>query len=286
MTIGAWPPVDSRHRATASALVWQHRQEHFAVDVKTWHHSKWFTRQASQPNFLHETLDVRWGEICNYAGLPLHSSALANHYCDARQDARRQISSGTAVILTNSQLYWYPEDRALIDREHMYHMGWDSDIDDSTVDDGHPSFPAKQGQQSSKGKRSEFKAHCSPPPAKRRKTKTQKRAVAHNRRSVQDLAGNAMVLPDLAAMIWPVILACDGDYFEHPPDMSKLKTTHAQTLSSVDVAADTTKRDMQRAFAEEVGDDFGDEEVGDDPGDEEVGDDPGDEDNSSASAES
>ena len=68
--------------------------------------------------------------------------------------------------------------------------------------------------------------------------------------------------------------------------MSKLKTTHAQTLSSVDVAADTTKRDMQRAFAEEVGDDFGDEEVGGDPGDEEVGDDPGDEDNSSAPAES
>ena len=217
-----------------------------------------FSRQASQLNFLHETLDVRWGEICDYAGLPLNSSALANHYCDARQDARRQISSGAAVILTNSQLYWYPEDRALVDREHMYHMGWDSDIDDSTVDDCHPSFPTKHQQRSSKGKSSHV---LSPPPAKKmRGTKARKmRACNHNRRSVMDLAGNAMVLPDLAAVIWPVILACEGDYFEHPPDMSKLKTTRAQTLSSVDIAADTTKQDIQRAFAEEVGDP-GDEE--------------------------
>ena len=66
-------------------------------------------------------------------GLAYSANPPMDLYCDMTQRLRNQCSQGLIHLLTTSSPYHYMSDRVLVAREKLMHMGWNADIDVSTI---------------------------------------------------------------------------------------------------------------------------------------------------------
>lgn len=178
-------------------------------DVKPWtsRANKQFrgcSVQLSQPNFLHELLDLRWVIYQQKEGVECFEKmreveATCDLVADIRQESGRQLTGGAATLLTGSRIYSYFLDRCLIAEEHYSVLGWGFDIQIESIAAADPLQRAVAACPAAPG-----------PAAKRRRGK----APDYQNKAVE-LAGNAMVLPDLASICIPLTyLLTAPDVFE------------------------------------------------------------------------
>ena len=143
--------------------------------------------QLSQPNFIHELLDIRLLQECKKRGLScidVSKHLLKFVFVDLRQDTNYQISGGSVSMLAGSRIYSYYKDRCLTGLEHMMFNGWGSDVVYQGVAEDHVS---------------RITSEHSGQPLKRRRGKKPEQDL-----TLAGLAGNAQALPDLALFQVPL----------------------------------------------------------------------------------
>ena len=123
------------------------------------------SRQMSQPNFIHELLDIRYVYACRKMGLNYDAPAPPALFAEIRQDTNYQVAGGTVSMSSGSRIYSYLRDRCLIGQEHMIFNGWgasDTNFDGVTEDVWHSILPestpdapvVKKGKRKGTGARS------------------------------------------------------------------------------------------------------------------------------------
>ena len=160
-----------------------------------------YPKQANKPNFLFESLNLRWIEYCQDHNISYDTTEVpVNLFTDTRQNCQRQPRDGSIVMLSKSKIYWYQRDRCLISMEHMLHNGWSDNLKFSTLNIPVPGF-----KELLNNKLTEIPAVV---------TKKKRRRHKQPLITIGDHAGDGMCLPDLASLMYPVLLACESDLFE------------------------------------------------------------------------
>ena len=85
------------------------------------------TPQLTQPNFLHELLDIFFMKSMKAANLTFDADAPLRLFVDVRQATNYQIASGTVSMLPGSRIYHYHSERRPVGQEHFRLNGWGDD---------------------------------------------------------------------------------------------------------------------------------------------------------------
>ena len=165
--------------------------------------------QASQPNFQHRLLDIRWVTFCKLNGIDPYATALGDEsldvFTDCRQSYRRQKVNGRVTLLTTTMLYNHiPLDRVQVVRELFYHMGWPSfvrlDGMNELLPDDWAALTGDNVRVTKDGKR------------RKRQRKTMEPMA-------RALVGASMSCPEIALVHLTAAYAAESDIFEfQPPD--------------------------------------------------------------------
>ena len=165
-------------------------------------------QQASQPNFLHRLVDLRWQLFCeknNIDPLQVPPPDGWDVITDRTQAIGRQKVNGLVTMLTRSVLYVHtPLDRVLAMREHFMLMGWPRTVDLSQI-----------GNNMS----DEWLDLIGEDPKRRADGKRRRKPPRNLENVGKQLIGAAMALPDLCLLLLAGHLAGDNDIFErHLPN--------------------------------------------------------------------
>ena len=155
---------------------------------------------------------------------PTEAVAPPSFFTDLRQDINHQLSNGSAVVLTSSNMFWHHQDRTLAPIEYMLSNGWDCDIRVDDLAEPVPGWP--EYQVCKKGKK---KAGSSPPASKKPRHQPSRRRGGVGPKVV-DIAANGMCLPDILLVAYTSVLTMSG-VGENMPDYS----TYAGSRSSSQV---------------------------------------------------
>ena len=172
------------------------------------------SRQGSFPNFLHNLIDCRWTELCIRRGVDVNTlNVQVNDWTDARHGADRQLKNGLVTIMSNSLPYWHYGDRTTAPIELLYHQGYGHEIDVSTLAMPVPglSYTLEEGAEHSMKQGDYVFGGNVWPLHKKRKRNNMPRTLPCPNSKVANLAGQAMCLPDIAA-VWACVmlsLGCD-----------------------------------------------------------------------------
>ena len=194
------------NNAQAKGAVWQKECEAKRKELKLELHDPWTGRgniacrglstQLPSPNFLHETLNIRWQMLCDKYGLnsdsisiPMGWGTLCRH-CSHHQD-----KSGSVTLLSRSLPYWHSNDRIAIPLETLTHQGWPEDLKLNTLAAPVIDWPKEFGGTLCSTKRT------------RRATTT----AANNESALTDLVGNMMAVPNLAMVWYSTVLSVKSD---------------------------------------------------------------------------
>lgn len=160
--------------------------------------------------FQNQLLDVRFGQVGKFYGLPSSRDPLENEFTDVTQSCWRQNAAGGFVLLSRSRLYWPFRDRMILPSEHLLLNGWPDGMNLEELDTPIPEIPTETDLK----RMAQAKAKGLPAPAPRKPPKATAKgalkapAKKRGRRCVHmrpkwgpkavDLAGNGMIMGDLA----------------------------------------------------------------------------------------
>ena len=178
------------------------------------------SKQMTQPNFLHELLDIRVMQDHAKHNQAFDAPVRKSLLVDARQDCKYQMSSGSVSMLTGSRIFWFHRDRCLCPVEHMMQLGW-------SPLDVEPACCVANTM-------AELEAEACGKAAKRRRGKMPLVAT-----TIVDLAGNAQALPDLAFFAIPLLYAINRpDLFAHIVEANDLESFGVHSASDLVVGLD------------------------------------------------
>ena len=205
---------------------------------------------ATQPayrNFVKETLDVRWMELCVSRNWNADTAMPdASDSCDITQACDHQIRSGSFVLLSKSQIYVFAADRTLTAEEHLAVLGYDiSTITFEGISDKIPELPKfhrKKKEEEAAGATTVAREARRPiatpsrsewnhPVKKRRRVQPARAPLAHRTATI-DLGGNAMCLPDVGSILYTALLAMDTTIFENKPKADEMVSRQRLVASS------------------------------------------------------
>ena len=174
-----------------------------------------FSRQLSQPNFIHELLDLTFARSCKRHGRSISSSPVRGLVCDIRQDEGHQSAGGSVSLLSASRVYVYTRGRCMTPEEHMLSNGWCMRaIEDMAASTGRDVM-AEYGHESG---------------AKRRRGRQSDYATL-----VTNLTGNAQSMADRAVFSIPLLLLLQTDLFEFHWDPDLLPMIDAGSFAQSDL---------------------------------------------------
>ncbi len=211
-------------------------------------------RAIESYNFRDETADITWAGMCARRGEDANTATPRDtDNMDLSQSVCHQLSDGQFILLTGSSIYNFLCDRTLIPVEHLMQLGYDSDtLKLENVHIKNQEFKRVVGELNEIYHREVEEAassSLSPAPlrAPRAKASPKKKKFIHRGASAKDkeakrlvtrkarpstrvpntfankaavcgLAGNAMVLADLALVVYSALLAIVADIFRYPPE--------------------------------------------------------------------
>ena len=79
--------------------------------------------QATSPNFLHETVGIRWAALADRLGLARTAEPDINMWVDVRHAYERQQKNGNITLPGHSLPYSYKLDRIMLPEEACRHQG-------------------------------------------------------------------------------------------------------------------------------------------------------------------
>jgi hypothetical protein len=196
------------------------------------------SKQAVQPNFLHELADILWMQNRVRLSLPYDSEAPSSLMMDCRQDIRYNHCTTAPTMLVLSRLYHFSSDRCLCPEEHVYFQGWGLD---TTMSEVAKTDLTKFGQTEEA-------------PAKKRRGR--KPDIGPR---LSNLAGNGECLPDLAVFSLSVIYGISVGQFQHDHSHADLDLLADSSLSHVpDRHIRVVNHDADTSIASALGDTCGD----------------------------
>ena len=160
------------------------------------------SRQLSSPNFVCELLDVHFLVDAQRNHLSSDGPPRSELMADITQDLRYQTQGGPTSMLSASRIYVYERDRTTCPEENLRLNGWGDDVNMAAVD---------------RDVIGEFRQHASGQPLKKSRGK---KVLASTK--LRDLAGNGECLPDLGAVVVPLVLVMNAGFFEHKLVMSEI----------------------------------------------------------------
>ena len=186
------------------------------------------TEQLSQPNFLHELLDITVMKALAFQKLPINAPVPKLLFCDIRQATNYQISGGKISLLSGSRVFHYASDRCLTGIEHMMFNGWGADVTYENVTEDHCG---------------RILSESTGIPPKKRRGKTPQNDLA-----LVDLSGNAQSLPDLSLFAVPLVFALQvPGLFKHDLDLATVASLFATSegTSAVDLDPNMKQRALR-----------------------------------------
>ena len=187
--------------------------------------------------FQNTNIDLRWLEFARDRKIdPIRADAsgFPSLVSDIRQSVQRQQrANGSATLLSGSKIFSYSRNRALIGRENLRQQVWMSVVLEGISEDlpeyEHPSKPKR------------YKKKVPPtsvdaaevPLAKKRRTGCGRKQSSFSDTTVKELAGQAMVLPDVVSIILCALYAVDSDLWTNKSSNLQFKSdlkTEAQAV--------------------------------------------------------
>lgn len=177
--------------------------------------------QVTSPNFLHETVNIRWAALADRLGLARTAEPDINMWVDARHAYERQQKNGSLTLLGHSLPYNYKLDRVMLPEEACRHQGWPSSC---ALNCSLLAVPVP-GMTNGSSKKV---LTSMPPPEDHPKKKARHSQGGAGKRGplpdpggkLVDMAGNMMCVPDFVAVWFVGALSINCCAWEHqlPPD--------------------------------------------------------------------
>ena len=168
------------------------------------------SKQMSQPNFIHELVDLRLMTSLRREKRPFTDPAPVGLTVDIRKDARFQLAGGSTCLQTGSRVYFFDVDRCGVSDEHLRFQGWGGDVDCTCFMKG-PIQRCRATLGAGSGKRG--------------------RHAQYHTCAVK-ASGNAVCLPDYGSIIIPLVYVMNADYFARPLERSHLSSNRGSSTSS------------------------------------------------------
>ena len=206
-------------------------------------------RQAVQPNFAHDQIDLSYVHFCKGNGLDWRTATredLTFLISDIREGQGHARTDGNATMKTGSTLFYHYQDRVLCGHDHMLLQGWSLDVNVTTMNEPlpQPIMDAWADYQAGIGD----EKMISPAAKKKARRTTKKNLEGFQKRA----AGNGMCLPDMGLLQFCSLLATENDkLWTNPPytgDLAVIQDTQQkQPVVTIDPNDHVVTNRMQLA---------------------------------------